>query len=145
MACVARIVAECVDDDNRERFRKAGADAVVRPLRGYPEMIVRAIVAPGAERIIESLFSSEGDECLRFDVSCQGHSWSRIVEAVVRENCGTPLGFLGRDNRLRSNPPPDETCDMQALFVVVNDRQSTTTGALQRVLDAIPRETLLKR
>ena len=68
----ARIVAECVDDRNRERLLKAGASTVVRPLRGYPEMVVRAIVAPGAEQIVERMFSSEGDECLRFEARVDG-------------------------------------------------------------------------
>ncbi len=37
-----------MDDRNRDRLKRAGANAVVRPLRGYPDMIVRAIVAPGS-------------------------------------------------------------------------------------------------
>jgi voltage-gated potassium channel len=34
----SRILAECVDDANRPRMRRFGADLVVRPLRGYLEM-----------------------------------------------------------------------------------------------------------
>mgnify|MGYP000209091973 CR=1 FL=1 len=49
-----RILAECVDDANRDRLIKAGADVVIRPIRAYPEMILRAFVAPGAEEIIEN-------------------------------------------------------------------------------------------
>jgi voltage-gated potassium channel len=50
-------------------MRRFGADLVVRPLRGYPEMIIRALAAPGAEKILEDLFTSKGDECWRYDVS----------------------------------------------------------------------------
>src|SRR5690606_37710631 len=67
-----RILAECVDDANRPRLRRFGADITVRPLRGYPEMIVRALVAPGSEEILEDLFTSRRDECWRYDVDVVG-------------------------------------------------------------------------
>ncbi len=136
-SCHARIVAECVDDDNRERFRKAGATAVVRPLRGYPEMIVRAIVAPGAERIVESLFSSEGDECLRFDVAIGGLKWSDVVRSVIEANFGTALGYADAGGRLRANPPPGDVVHANALFVVVNDSQAPTAASIEAALNKL--------
>ncbi|MEH3143891.1 MAG: potassium channel family protein [Methylobacterium frigidaeris] len=131
----ARIVAECVDDLNRERLKKAGASAIVRPLRGYPEMIVRAIVAPGTEWVIERLFSSEGDECLRFDLRVCGLTWDTIVQAVLAANYGLPIGYADAEGRPRSNPPPKAEIDAVALFVLVGEAQATTSALLQRVLD----------
>lgn len=133
----ARIIAECVDDVNRERLRRAGASAIVRPLRGYPEMIVRAIVAPGTEWVIERLFSSEGDECLRFDVAVGNLIWSTIVRAVLEADYGTPVGYADARGQLHSNPRPQEVISAQALFVLVDETQKTTAANLQRLLDQL--------
>jgi voltage-gated potassium channel len=133
----ARIIAECVDDLNRERLRKAGASAIVRPLRGYPEMIVRAIVAPGTEWIIERLFSSEGDECLRFDVKVDGVAWADIVTAVLIQNFGTPVGYADAQGTPHSNPPPHTAVVAGALFVLVDETQRPTSAALQKLLDEL--------
>ncbi|TNC04604.1 ion transporter [Methylobacterium terricola] len=133
----ARIVAECVDDLNRERLKKAGASAIVRPLRGYPEMIVRAIVAPGTEWVIERLFSSEGDECLRFDVRFSGLAWERVVQAVLGANYGIAIGYADAEGRPHSNPAPNAVIDATALFILVGERQLTTDVALHKILLSI--------
>ncbi|AWN51116.1 ion channel [Methylobacterium sp. 17Sr1-1] len=133
----ARIVAECVDDLNRERLKKAGASAIVRPLRGYPEMIVRAIVAPGTEWVIERLFSSEGDECLRFDVQFSGLAWERVVQAVLGANYGIPIGYADGEGNPHSNPAPNTAIDATALFILVGERQATTDLALRKLISAI--------
>ena len=135
VAC--RIVAECVDDANRERLKRAGATSVVRPMRGYPEMIVRAIVAPGAERIVERLFSSEGDECLRFEVALADLTWSQIVAAVLDANFGTAIGYVDQTGSLHTNPPPSTVTSGQALFVLVDEAQTPTREA---ILDALSRK-----
>ncbi|TXM94080.1 potassium channel family protein [Methylobacterium sp. WL116] len=131
----ARIVAECVDDLNRDRLKRAGASAIVRPLRGYPEMIVRAIVAPGTEWIVERLFSSEGDECLRFDVTLQGMAWSDVVSTVLEANYGTPVGYADAQGQPHSNPPPHAVVTAEALFVLVDETQRPTNAALRNLLD----------
>jgi len=131
----ARIVAECVEDANRERLKRAGADAVVRPLRGYPEMIVRALVAPGTERIVERLFGSEGDECLRFEARAIGLPWCRVVSAVLEANFGTPIAYLDTDGHLHTNPAPSKPVSATALFVLVDDAQHPTSERIQAVLD----------
>ncbi|WP_426956490.1 ion channel [Muricoccus radiodurans] len=138
----ARIVAECVEDSNRPRLRRAGADAVLRPLRAYPEMIVRAIVAPGAERIIERLFSSEGDECLRYEVSVDGLPWCQVAFAVLQANFGTPIAYVDAQGQLRTNPPPMEKVALRAIFVMVDDSQHPTSDAIQTVLDRAARSSV---
>lgn len=129
-----RIIAECVDDENRDRLRRAGASSVVRPMRGYPEMIVRAIVAPGAERIMERLFSSDGDECLRFEVGLDGLTWPEIARAILDNNFGTAIGFTDSAGELHTNPAPTAVVSGHALFVLVDARQAPTSGAIQAVL-----------
>lgn len=56
----AFVVAECVDDKSRPRFNKVGADAIVRPARGYPEMLARALTDPGTEQVMEEIFCGSG-------------------------------------------------------------------------------------
>ena len=46
----ATVVAEAVDDGNRQRLLDAGANTVVRPVRAYPEIVVRAMIEPGTEQ-----------------------------------------------------------------------------------------------
>jgi voltage-gated potassium channel len=132
-----RIIAECVDDRNRTRLSRAGASAVVRPLRGYPEMIVRAIVAPGSERIVEQMFSSEGDECLRFDVRVQDVLWAEVAAALIGADYGTPLGYADADGGLHINPAPNEPTRAQALFLLVDERQRVCRDAVQRLVDEL--------
>ncbi|NJO38854.1 MAG: two pore domain potassium channel family protein, partial [Rhizobiales bacterium] len=77
-----RIIAECVRRANRARLKAAGADCVMRPIRFYPEIVVRAIDSPGTEQILENLFTSEGDDCRSFDVAVDGVG-QRLTHAHV--------------------------------------------------------------
>jgi len=137
-----RIIAECVDDLNRDRLRNAGASSLVRPMRGYPEMIVRAIVAPGAERIMERLFSSEGDECLRFDVNLGGLTWAEVAHVVLAENFGTAIGFMDASGELHTNPRPDVIAVGHALYVLVDERQAPTSHAIMTALERAARTAI---
>lgn len=115
-----RILAECVDDANRTRMRRFGADLVVRPLRGYPEMIVRALAAPGTEAILEDLFTSRGDECWRYDIDVADWCWADLVALLVRRDIGVPIAFRrAEDQKVVINPPPDVTLDADKLYVLV--------------------------
>lgn len=62
------VISETLQDECGERLKSVGASCVLRPMRAYPEMVVRALVAPGSEAILCNLFSSHGDECQRFDL-----------------------------------------------------------------------------
>ena len=79
------IVAECGDDRNRARLREAGATSVVRPMRGYPEMMVRAVVSPGSEFILEDLFDARGDECRRYEISVDGVTWGQLASTLMAQ------------------------------------------------------------
>jgi len=116
------IVAECVDDDNRARLTGAGADVVIRPMRAYPEMIVRALVAPGSEQIIENMFSNKDDEYLRYEVDIQDMSWADVLCTLARLDLGTAIGYVSRtDNKLQCNPPANEQVNAVALFLMARE------------------------
>ena len=55
------LVAECLDDRNRERMRAAGASATVRPTRAYPEIVARALAHPGSEKVLEEILDAGGE------------------------------------------------------------------------------------
>jgi voltage-gated potassium channel len=130
-----RILAECVDDANRARFRRFGADIVVRPMRGYPEMIVRALAAPGAETILEDMFTSRGDEVWRYDITVSGCSWGDMVNTLVMANIGVPVAFRIPDGqRLRINPEPGTIVDADKIYVLVREGNARPDAEIERLL-----------
>jgi voltage-gated potassium channel len=139
MGAKGKILAECVADENRPRFRRFGADTVIRPLRGYPEMVVRALAAPGAEQILEDLFTSERDECWRYDVSVSGITWADIVATLVREDIGVPIGYRAAgEDQIGVNPPPHAKIDADKLFVLVREGNARSDAEVEALLTKPP-------
>jgi len=132
--CDPFIVAECILDENRNRFQRLGADAVIRPVRGYPELIVRAISAPGTERVLENLFTHDGASAKRYDIQLTGAMWKDIACALISAGAGTPLGFISINGEVITNPFYEDTIDAVALIVMVNDEAYFSDEALQKVL-----------
>jgi voltage-gated potassium channel len=129
-----RVLAECVDDRNRERLLRAGANAVVRPIRAYPAMIVRAFTAPGAEQVIENMFTHKGDEYQRFELNVR-QTWGRIVCSLVNADVGIPVAYVSAEKQeVISNPSPEETIQASALLVMVREGNSVS---LDHVRDAL--------
>jgi len=119
----ATVLAECVDDTNRQRLEDAGANIVIRPIRAYPEMIVRAFDAPGSERIIENMFNSEDDEYRRYDVDIIDMSWCDIVTRLISQDVGIAVAYIDRhSNEMVYNPPAHSKPDIQALITISKDR-----------------------
>lgn len=117
----ARIIAEAMTDDNRRRMLTAGADNVIRPIRAYPEMAIRTALTPGMEQIIEELFSSQGEECVRYDYPFKG-KWKEVVIDMVKRDIGTAIGYLcAETNKIFTNPPPNEDVNCEAVFVIVRE------------------------
>jgi voltage-gated potassium channel len=122
LGCAAPIVAECVDDANRDRLRRAGARALVRPMPAYPGMLVRALVAPGSEAIIEDLFTVHGDECRRIDLErpWQG-DWTEVAARLIGGAIGTPIAYADPNGAVQINPVGRGKLDIAALFVVTRE------------------------
>ncbi len=133
-----RILAECVRRANRPRLRKAGADSVMRPVRFYPEIVVRAIDSPGSEQILENLFMSEGDDCRSFDVTVRGLTWSSLAAALMSDGLGTAIAYCpigdDPDQPLRCNPAPDQTVDTDKLYVIVKPDQGVTKKQIGKAI-----------
>jgi voltage-gated potassium channel len=116
----AYVVAECVHDNNKSRFIHVRADAVLRPVRAYPELLVRALAAPGTEQILENLFTYQGVHPHRFDVSISGLNWGQVVAKLLDAGVGTPLGYVQQDNQVVANPGVSEQVEGKAVIVMVN-------------------------
>jgi len=129
------VLAECVDDRNRERLMKAGADIVIRPMRAYPGLIVRSLVAPGSEQIFEDLVISTSDEYKRFDVDVSDKTWSDIVCALITNDVGTAVAYVDRgDGSLHSNPAAGDTVDAAALIVMVRAKNIPSLDDVRNAL-----------
>jgi voltage-gated potassium channel len=89
---MTKIVAECVDDCNRQRLENAGATLVMRPVRAYPEMIIGGLLNPGSTTILENLFTAEGERIVRSERLLNG-VWSDIVSDSLGSGSGTPIAY----------------------------------------------------
>ena len=120
LAVPGHIIAECVQDDNRSRFRDMGADSVIRPVRAYPELMVRAMAAPGSEEILENLFSHEGVHPRRYNVAIEANNWREVAGRFLTHGLGTPLGFVSHTDEVITNPRVEEAVSAKAIFLIVN-------------------------
>ena len=135
MGASGRIAVECVDDRNRQRLRDAGASTVMRPMRGYPEMLVRALIAPGSEAIVEDLFTRHGDECVRYEVSVEGLAWGPLASRLISAGAGTALAYAdAADGRVVINPRPEQRVSASALFLVVKEGYEPAADMVARLI-----------
>ncbi|AXS84379.1 potassium channel protein [Marinobacter sp. Arc7-DN-1] len=129
-------IVECVNDDNRARFKALGIRTTIRPVRTYPEIMVRSVVAPGSEKVLEDLFNYEHDHPHRYDLKLDDLNWADIVSALVRHGIGTALAFIDADNEVVCHPSTDQVVEGKGLIVLVN---SSETPDVQLVEEALAR------
>lgn len=129
------ILAECVEDRNRERLQNAGASRVIRPIRAYPEMIVRAFVTPGSEQIIENMFNSHGDEYRHYDVEINHLAWSEVVTRLITNNIGIAVAYIDRETQqLVYNPAADSIPNVKALITISKDNNQYTNDDIKALV-----------
>lgn len=128
------VVAEVVDDANRERTQAAGATSTVRPVRAYPEMVVRALVSPGVEQVLENLFTRDADHLMRFDIPFAGLRWADVVVGFVRGGAGVPMGYVREDGQVNTNPHPDDVCVGTGVITLIDEGLTVTHEAVATCL-----------
>lgn len=128
--------AECVSDENRSRLKALGVRAVIRPVRTYPEIMVRAVVAPGSEKVLEDLFNYERDHPHRYDLQLEDLTWADIVSALIRHDIGTALAYIDKDGEVMCHPPANTQINGKGLIVLV---RSNDTPGLEVVEEALMR------
>jgi voltage-gated potassium channel len=130
----ANIIVEAVLDENRHRFLKMGATAVIRPIRAYPEIVVRALTNPGTERVLEDLFHAHGDSIQRVECRFNNVAWSEILKRCIVEKLGTPLAYFN-GKQLEVQPDFDKCCSGDALAILTKEGRASELHKLRALFD----------
>ncbi|WP_373001589.1 ion channel [Marinobacter sp.] len=130
-----RTIVECVNDENRGRFKALGVRTILRPVRTYPEIMVRSVVAPGSEKVLEDLFNYEHDHPHRYDLKLDDLNWADIVSALVRHGIGTALAYIDNDNEVICHPPTNEEIEGKGLIVLVKSDETPEVSVVEEALE----------
>lgn len=126
---------ECVSDRNRDRFKAVGVRTIIRPVRTYPEIMVRAVVAPGSEKVLEDMFNYQNDHPHRYDVELDDLNWADIVSALIRHGIGTALAYIDHDGEVVCHPTTDEEIEGKGLIVLVKSHDTPAVSVVEEALD----------
>jgi voltage-gated potassium channel len=94
---------------------------------------MRAILAPGSEQIIEALFDSFGEECIRYDVQAN-MPWIDVILSLSSNDVGLPIAYESTDNCIITNPPPKQIVSMRAVFVIVREGNIKSDQEVSRII-----------
>ncbi|OEY67986.1 potassium channel family protein [Marinobacter sp. X15-166B] len=131
----SRTTLECVVDENRMRFVPLGIRTIIRPVRTYPEIMVRAVVAPGSEQVLEDMFNYEKDHPHRYEIDVDDLNWADIVSALIRHGIGTALAYIGPDGEVVCHPPVTKKIQGKGLIILVKSQDTPTVEIVQEALD----------
>lgn len=118
------LVAEVVDANNRARILDAGATAVVLPVRAFPGLLSRALFHPGMEKVIESLFDSQGNDCVSMPVDIDGDKWGDVIRHYVDKGVGTPIAYSFA-NEVESEPNLRTAVKADTIYVLTGSKKRT--------------------
>ena len=138
-------LVECVLDSNRKRMFSLNVKSILRPIRSYPEILVRAMDAPGSEVVIEDMFTRKDDHPERYSMWLEGESWADVVVTMLKSGVGTPMAFINKEGDITVHPRGDVRVYAQSVIILVKSEQIPTqemvTAAFQNafqkpILDA---------
>jgi voltage-gated potassium channel len=130
-----RTTVECVGDHNRTRFKALGVRTTIRPVRTYPEIMVRSVVAPGSEKVLEDMFNYERDHPHRYDLKLDDLTWADIVSALIRHGIGTALAYIDHDNEVICHPDTNAEVEGKGLIVLVRSSETPEVSVVEEALD----------
>ena len=108
---------------------------MLRPIRFYPEIVVRAIDSPGTEVILENLFTKQGDECVGFEVSVRGVRWAEVVTQLMVAGIGTAVAYASPpDHAVHCNPAPNDEIDASVVYLIVKADRGVTARQVRAAL-----------
>ena len=125
----AFIVVEVVNDENRQRIKAAGASAVIRPVRAYPEFPVRSLVAPGTEQVLETMFTHEGDHMVRYAVDIKNMQWSEVVCRLMTQAGCLAVAYMDADGCVDTNPLATTSINTKSVICLVNQEKTDISHA----------------
>ena len=112
----AYIVAEIQNDLDRERVLNQGVDSVIRPMRAYPAMLVRAIASKGSEEILEEVFNLKGNHLVEIkNKNPNVKNWADLVIKTLNNENVLLLGYQDKDN-IVINPKNTENKNLDTLY-----------------------------
>ncbi|KPQ01944.1 potassium channel family protein [Marinobacter sp. HL-58] len=129
-----KVTVECVRDENRDRFTAVGVRTVIRPVRTYPEIMVRSVVAPGSEKVLEDLFNYQNDHPHRYEIELDDLTWADIVSALIRHGIGTALAYIDENDDVVCHPPTDQEIEGKGLIVLVKSSETPDVGVVEEAL-----------
>ena len=103
-------------------MKNVGTDVVIRPVRSYPELIVRSMVAPGTEEVLENMFTHDDDLMVRLNMEFSGLAWAEIICRFVKGDAGLSMAFIGKEG-IHVNPLLDKVCAGTGIMTLMNDTQ----------------------
>lgn len=130
-----KVIAESVLDENRQRIIELGIKTCLRPIRSYPELLVRAIDAPGSEVIIEDMFTRANDHTQRYTVWLEGEPWAHVVSALIQAELGTAMAYVTKEGKVVCHPPGEEAVHAQSLLVLVKTNAIPSAKNIQTALE----------
>jgi len=114
-------------------MKKLGADVVIRPIRVYPKLLVRSLVASGTEEVLENLFTHEGDHMIRLDFPFKDKIWSDIVSRFVTAGVGIPMAYIN-ESGIQINPLPHTVCSGIGIISLIKSSQHVTVNDAKKCL-----------
>jgi len=112
-------LVECVEDANRQRMFDLEIKSILRPIRSYPEILVRAMDAPGSEVVIEDMFTRKDDHPERYSMWLEGELWADVVSAMLRAGVGTPMAYMDKEGHITVHPRGDARVFAQSVIILV--------------------------
>ncbi len=126
------LVAEAILETTKTRLQSLGVASILRPIRAYPELIARTIISPGSEQIIESLFDSDKEECLKFTCHFNG-LWSELATKIILADFGTPIAVELEDGSIRANLRSNDIIATKSVFIIVPEGNNLVPEADQEL------------
>ena len=130
------LLAEVVDDLNRNRIVGAGAAITVRPVRAYPELIVRSLEAPGTEAVLEDFFTHEGDHMIKVAGDFTGVNWLQFVTDMQTKQLGLPIGYIA-SGKVVTNPVGLGSISADAVICLVKDRSHNIESVIRNLAEQL--------
>ena len=128
------VTVECVRDENRPRFKSVGVKTILRPVRTYPEIMVRSVVAPGSEKVLEDLFNYQQDHPHRYEIGLSDLNWADIVSALIRHGIGTALAYIDNNNEVICHPHTDQEIHGKGLIVLVKSSETPSVEVVEKAM-----------
>lgn len=134
------ITAEIVNDNNRERTRKHGADVILRPSRSNPELLITATIAKGSGTFIEEIQSRGNSSIERFSINREMEfKWAELsYELHLREIGTVDAAIVTEGNMETTKANPKGTTIITnccAILIQIHDMRNKDYKLIQNEID----------